>query len=245
MERIKKTICMLSMLAVCIFAHAEAAPDWIKETGYKSLKYSYLVVRSADAASPESAETLALGKIKAEADGNLFTVIDTYKEKKRDLWRVYVLAQISRMTGYNVGERLEKTNNYKLIGESFIPGMAQIKKGQIAKGVSFIAAEIVCVGGVIIGENQRSSLMSKIQETRNPDIKKRYKNDADKWATARNIFIAGTAAVYVWNVIDGIVAKGKTQILGPNGERVAFSPYYNPSSSITPESYGLALSITW
>lgn len=245
MDFVKRLICILSLMAVCIFIHAKDKPDWTHDTGYNSLTYSYLISRSADAASPETAEALAIDKVSSEAGGYQFIIVDTYKEKLDGFWRVYVLAQISRAAGTKIAEKLTKTNTYKLIGESFVPGMAQIKKGQIAKGASFIAAEAVCIGGIIVSESQRHNFNSKMSYTRDPDLRKSYKNKADNWAMARNIFIAGTAAVYVWNVIDGLVAKGKTQIKGPNGERVAFSPYYNPSTPISPGSCGLALNITW
>lgn len=239
------TLCILSLMLVCICSIAQSQPDWTKGTGFKSLTYSDLIVKSAVAQTSEQAEILALNKVKQEADGRNYVIVDKYTQKSNNSCTVYVLAQITLIAGHNVFEQLEKTNRYNLIGESFVPGMAQIKKGQTVKGACFITAEALCIGGIIMSECQRSSYINKINDTRNPSLMKEYKNKSNDWATARNIFIAGAAAVYVWNVIDGIVAKGKTQILGPDGKRIAFAPYYTPSTYQAPESFGLAVNITW
>ena len=46
----------------------------------------------------------------------------------------------------------------------------------------------------------------------------------------RNGFIAGAAAIYLWNVIDGVVAKGKRHVeIG--SAQMSFSPYASPESA--------------
>ena len=245
MSIIRKILCILPLLMIYMSLNAEIQPEWIKGTGFASLQDSYLIVRSANAQTPEVADELAVEKVKKDAQFRSFTIVDTYTEKTDSGYIVYVLAQICRIEGYNVSERLVKTNRYNLIGESFVPGMAQIKKGQAVKGAAFIATEAICIGGIIFSECQRNSYISKIKDTRDPVLMKKYKNNSNNWATARNIFIAGASAIYIWNVIDGIVAKGKTQIVGPNGKKIAFAPYYSPSSFMSSESFGLAMNITW
>lgn len=245
MKALVKVFFILSFVTVCLGSFAQGQPDWVKGTGHNSLVYSEVIVRSAVGKSIEAAEALALQKVRQEAETRSYTIVDKYSTKSGNEWIVYVLAQISRVNGMDIREPLMKTNSYKLIGESFVPGMAQIKKGQTGKGVAFIAAEAVCVGGIIVSECQRSSFVSKIKDTRDPVLMKDYKNKSNTWSTARNIFIGGAVAFYVWNVIDGIVAKGKTRIIGPKGEQIAFSPYYNPAAFNNPESFGLALNVTW
>lgn len=245
MKQLYKVILTLSFMMMGLGSFAQEQPDWVKGTGFKALPRSIVVVRSAVAQSEEAAHSLAMEMVKQEADARSFTIVDKFSKKNGNEWTVYILAQIARVYGTTIGEQLTKTNSYKLVGESFVPGMAQIKKGQTGKGVAFIAAEAVCVGGIIISESQRNSFISKIKDTRDPGLMKDYKDKSNTWSTARNIFIGGTVAFYVWNVIDGIVAKGKTQIVGPKGERIAFSPYYSPESFNSPESFGLSMNITW
>lgn len=245
MKQIYKFFLTLLFVITCLGSFAQGQPDWVKGTGFKALPRSIVVVRSAVAPTEEMAQNLAMEKVRQEADSRNFTIVDKFSTKTGNEWTVYLLAQIARIYGTSIGEPLTKTNSYKLVGESFVPGMAQIKKGQTGKGVAFIAAEAVCVGGIIFSESQRSSFVSKIKDTRNPALMKDYKNKSNTWLTARNVFIGGAVAFYVWNVIDGIVAKGKTQIVGPKGERIAFSPYYSPESFNSPESFGLSLNVTW
>lgn len=239
-----RLILILSIMAICLTSYAQGQPEWTKDTGFNALEASYLIVKSAEAQSRESAEKIALEKVKQEANDRNFKIVDSYSKRSGNNYTVYLLAQVARVTGFDISERLTKTNRYKLIGESFVPGMAQIKKGQMGKGVAFIATEAVCVGGIIVSECQRSNYVSKIKDTRDPALMKDYKNKSNTWATTRNIFIGATAAVYVWNVIDGIVAKGKTQIVVGNGKRIAFAPYYNPGECQLPEHVGLAMNVT-
>lgn len=241
----KRIIFILFLLPISLSLFSQGQPDWVKGTGHNSLTYSEVIVRSANGKTAEQAENNAISKVRHEAEARSFTIVDKYSTKSGNEWTVYVLAQISRTEGFDIREPLTKTNSYNLVGESFVPGMAQIKKGQTGKGVAFIAAEAVCVGGIIVAESQRSSFVSKIKDTRDPALMKSYKDKSNTWSTARNIFIGGAVAFYVWNVIDGIVAKGKTQIVGPDGKRIAFSPYYSPESFNSPESFGLSLNVTW
>jgi hypothetical protein len=47
----------------------------------------------------------------------------------------------------------------------------------------------------------------------------------------RNGFIAGAGALYLWNIIDGWVAKGKTHVLVADNIDLNISPYISPSAS--------------
>ncbi|MDR1591946.1 MAG: hypothetical protein LBS16_03565, partial [Prevotellaceae bacterium] len=135
-------------------------------------------------------------------------------------------------------EKVEYTNRYPFSARVFVPGMAQLHKGSAAKGIAFIAGEAAMVGGIVAFESMRTSYLSKIDATPSPSLQKQYAADADNMKNLRNGFIAGAAAVYVWNVIDGIAAKGKKHILvGENSLRIA--PY------ATPYENGISLSLNF
>ena len=64
----------------------------------------------------------------------------------------------------------------------------------------------------------------QISMTHNSTLKQRYVQNANICQISRNVGIGCVAAVYIWNVIDGMVAKGKTQIsLGRT--QLHLSPY--------------------
>jgi hypothetical protein len=154
-------------------------------------------------------------------------VIDEYRELCNGRYHVYLLVQTAKNPTFEF-EAVKVSSDYGFLPGSFIPGMAQIQKGSKAKGILFIAGEIALVGGIVTAENLRASYTSKINGTHNADSRQTYINNADNWGNMRNAFIAGAAALYLWNVIDGIAAKGRKHvvILGDNSMRI--TPFATP-----------------
>lgn len=129
---------------------------------------------------------------------------------------VYVLCQVAQygnvpavFTPFTQCNQLAKS---QYIAHSFVPGLAQIKKGSVGKGTAFIVSEAVLVGGVVAAECLQRYYAQQISMTHNSTLKQRYAQNANICQISRNVGIGCVAAVYVWNVIDGMVAKGKTQI---------------------------------
>lgn len=111
------------------------------------------------------------------------------------------------------------TGRYPFSARVFVPGMAQIHKGSVAKGAIIIGAETACIGGIIATECLRASYASKVNTTHNAANRLSYHNKASNCQNARNVFIGAAVAVYAWNVIDGAVARGPrrspSMALGP------------------------------
>lgn len=95
---------------------------------------------------------------------------------------------------------------YSPSARAFVPGWAQIYKGNKMKGAIFIAAEVGLLVGVAVMEGQRSSNESKMKTTYD---KRHYSDRMNKYRDLRNGFIISAAGVYIWNVIDGLSPKGK------------------------------------
>lgn len=165
--------------------------------------------------------------------------------------KIYILIQVQRNvngqndfyalnTAYFKDSALDKriknynaqfTGNYPFSARVFVPGMAQLHKGSTAKGLFFIIGEIACVGGLVTSECLRASYNSKIQSTQNVEQIKSYINSRDNCENIRNGFIVGTAALYVWNVIDGVVSKGKKRSLMVGDAQLKLAPYVAPQNS--------------
>ena len=79
------------------------------------------------------------------------------------------------------------------------------------------------VGAAIVSQSLVKLNTNKLNSTHNTSLLLRYTNNANNWATARNISIAGAAVVYLWNIIDGIAAKGKQNII--YGDDISLYPY--------------------
>lgn len=98
-------------------------------------------------------------------------------------------------------------------GLSLIPGAAQMHKGSYVKGGIIMGGSVALVGGIIAFENIRADNMSKISQTHSADVKKTYNNNANNAALGRNICIGGLAALYVYNILDAIIAPGARRII--------------------------------
>lgn len=156
-------------------------------------------------------------------------VIDEYYEKEDYLYKAYLLVQIAKDPSYQF-DKVTISDSYPFSARVFLPGMAQIYKGQKAKGVCFIAGEIVLVGGVVLSHCMMNSNINKISSTHKESLKYRYAQNANVWMAARNVSIAGAAAVYLWNVIDGIAAKGETKVFLTDNN-ISVSPYADFNSA--------------
>lgn len=93
---------------------------------------------------------------------------------------------------------------------SAIPGLGQMYKGSVLKGIALFAAEAVAIGGVIYTENARASYLSKMYSQ--PYQAHQYKTLVDNYAMARNCCIGAAAVVYIYNLIDALVAPGARRV---------------------------------
>ena len=228
---------------LCQSTFAQERPEWIN--GYfEDLDNSYIECVSSDGYGPADARERAMLQI-AERRGiasgsdvsiqgnnvkvnhNLIVkarVLDEYVERiEPGRYRVYLLVQTAKNPTFEY-EQVKVTERYSFSPRVLIPGMAQLYKGSSAKGTWFIAGEVATIGGIIVFENLRSSKMSKIKMTHDAVSRKKYINDANNMKNIRNGFIGGAVAIYAWNVIDGIVAKGKKHVV-LKGLNVRLSPY--------------------
>lgn len=128
-----------------------------------------------------------------------------------------------------------KTTNYGAHGlwrSAIVPGWGQLYKGSKLKGGCIMGGCAALIAGIIVTENQRSVYSSKITKTHSVEVKRSYANKADNMAIGRNIFIGATAALYIYNLVDAIVAPGARRVVvkkrdGTN--RVySFSPVVTP-----------------
>jgi len=149
--------------------------------------------------------------------------------------RVDLLVQTKKNPMYTY-EPVSVTDKYPISARVLVPGMAQLHKGSTTKGIAFIAAEVAAVGGIVAFEGLRSSYDSKINTTKDAKKRQDYINNRDNMQNLRNAFIAGAVAIYAWNIVDGIVAKGKKHVeVGSVAMR--FAPF------ATPDVAGLAMNI--
>lgn len=169
-------------------------------------------------------------------------VIDEYWECKNGQYYCYILYTIA---DYNAGhgsydDEIVLTTHYGMQAfvRSLIPGWGQMYKGSTIKGLCILGGEVVCIGGIIVSESLRSSYVKKMKEQ--PKFAKNYGSKADNWENGRNFCIGAAAALYVYNLIDAIAAKG--------AKRVIVKPAGRPNFSLAPtvmDNGGCGLAFTY
>lgn len=99
---------------------------------------------------------------------------------------------------------------------AIIPGWGQIYKGSVVKGSLILGGTAVLIGGIIFTENERAHYAGKIKGTHNEQLRKSYRNKRNNFATARNVCIGATAALYVYNLVDAVVSRGASRVVVKN-----------------------------
>ena len=252
--------CLLfSCLSVMGQQTSKERPSWVD--GFREeYQNSYLKSFSAVGSTMEDARRLALQEVadeRSRATGRQYSIREsngvvtmsssdelTVAAQVVDEWHevlpngaysVYLLVQTKKNPMYTY-EPVSVTKKYPFSARVFVPGMAQLHKGSTAKGIAFIAAEVVALGGVVAFESLRSSYQSKINTTKDAKKRQNYIDNTNNMQNLRNGFVAGALAVYAWNIVDGIVAKGKKHVeVGHVAMR--FAPF------ATPEAGGLSMNV--
>jgi hypothetical protein len=219
-------------------------PSWAAEGSfYKKLDNSYLEMvietgRSFEEVREKAKEEIQIRRKKAVGNENAwikFKTIAEHWECKHGEYTGYILFQTLANPTYEY-EGIVITNHYPFSARVFVPGMAQIHKGSVKKGGVIIAGEAIFIGGIVVSEVMRAQYNTKYKSTHNGSLKQDYLNNIRTCEIIRNVSIGGAALIYVYNIIDGIVAKGKPHILA-NGKPIVFIPY------ATPNGGGISLTI--
>lgn len=155
--------------------------------------------------------------------------IDEYwaytKDGNVQLTKLYAKSISEKFSGF---ENLEVTTKYGAKGlwrSAIIPGWGQFHKGDNLKGTLFLGGTAACAVGIIITEAQRSDYNRRLTQTHDINQIKNYQTKRDNAATARNVCIGAAGALYVYNLIDAMVAPGARRIVQTkNRKSYSFAP---------------------
>ena len=141
---------------------------------------------------------------------------ETFSVDGRSVFKLYTLYAVSHSTKVICFDNFHITPKYGANGlwrSAIVPGWGQFHKGSKVKGGVMLGGTVAFAVGIILTESQRSDYMSKIYQTQNADNIRTYKTKADNMATARNVCIGGVAALYIYNLIDAVVAPGAERVI--------------------------------
>lgn len=173
--------------------------------------------------------------IKSQPQKIIYNKVDEYWEYicypdgscKYSLHTLYMIAKESNKRA--VFDQIRFTRKYGIsaVARSIIPGWGQLYKGSTAKGLCIMGGEVALAGGIISFESMRSNYRKKIRQTQNADHIRNYSTKANNCTTFRNICIGGAAALYVYNLVDALVANGaKRTIIRKN--KITYYPVASP-----------------
>lgn len=200
--------------------------------GAKNKAANEIVKRRSLATGAESKVAISRDELQITSEHNVIVkarIIDEYVEHSISGYKVHLLVQTAKNPTYSY-ESVSLSDDYKVAGRAFVPGMAQLYKGSKAKGYSIISAQVLSVASIILCENQRSSYQKKAIEQ--PKFAREYSDKASNWETGRNISIGIAAGIYIYNIVDAFVAKGKKRIVvNSKDTSLHFTPQISPNSA--------------
>lgn len=219
----------------------------------KEITHYLETTKSVKIASASSEKVVSTGadvteqtsfEMKAVVEGEPVTVvakiIDEYYEPGRNLGTYYFLVAVGNPKVSSVNfDKVRITDKYGAQGlwrSAICPGWGQMYKGSQAKGLAILCAQVATLGGVVAFEGMRSGYVAKAKAQ--PRYAQQYYAKASNRKNIRNGFIAGAAAVYVYNLIDAVAASG-TRYVKTSKNKLAFYP------SLTPESMGFAVAFNF
>ena len=172
-------------------------------------------------------------------------------------YKVYLLVHISSKpsivpvdSSKQAYDNVEISNDYPFSGRVFVPGMAQIYKGQNLKGALFIAGEALFIGGLAAS----FGVSSHYKDRHNNETNTERRNKYGDWANAAYYtgwtFVGLAAVLYIANIIDGVVSPGEEALFkietdekGKETSREKIKFVYAPTA--TPYSFGLAMNLNF
>ncbi len=149
------------------------------------------------------------------------------------IYRCYALYGVAKVATANF-DNLRFTQKYGargLVRSMVVPGWGQLYKGSKGKGAIILGGTVLAVGGIVVCENLRADYHNKMIEQ--PTHALEYNSKATNCESARNVFIGATAAIYIYNLVDALVANGakRADVIE---KRLKLEPYaYNNSQGLS------------
>lgn len=239
------TVCLLCTLSFPLIGFAQSnkmRPTWASAGYHKDLEKSYLeVVAIRGERDLTKMRQMAQKEIERRRHVTVGVMDDIWMKAPHIAEYLdedgtgYFLYQTLKNPTYTP-ESVSTTDRYPFSVRVFVPGMAQIYKGSTGKGIAFITGEVLFVGGIVTTEFMKRDYSQKINQTRDPRMQEYYARNANTCAIISYVCIGGAVAMYVWNIIDGAVAKGRPYV-SVDGKMLTFSPYVSSNST------GIALNL--
>ena len=126
---------------------------------------------------------------------------------------------------------------------SVIPGAGQWYKGSKAKGAMFLGGTAALAGGMVYCQSRIINSRNLAAQTYNPEHLRIYSRRISNFSTARNVCIGAAAALYIWNLVDAVVAPGARRVVVRPA--MNFGGYSLENSNSSADAVGLSAALTF
>jgi len=133
------------------------------------------------------------------------------KDGRYHLWELYEINTAFTNFKPNIPEYTDRYGLNAAWKSAIVPGWGQLHKGKTVKGIIFLTAEVATISSAIYFNSKRADNIRKSKETTNIKFIKEYRSRADDWALRRNVAIGAAAGIYVCNILDAALTKGKVR----------------------------------
>ncbi len=126
---------------------------------------------------------------------------------------------------------------------ALVPGWGQMYKGSKLKGGLILGGVALSAIAAVYTDNMAADYYSKMSQTYDTDAIRSYKTKGDQFVVARNVSIGAACALYLYNIIDAVVAPGARRIkISRKGSSQERYVNYGFSPSVSQEG-ALAMSL--
>lgn len=112
-----------------------------------------------------------------------------------------------------------------------LPGLGQMHKRQKGKGWAFLTSTLIFGGGAYYLDTERKKYKDEFYNTSSYEEKQEYLDKHNEFQLYRNIALGVAGTVYLVNIIDAAVAKGRrlAYTIPPKPKNLKFHLDYNPT----------------
>lgn len=132
---------------------------------------------------------------------------------QQSLTTLYQVAIVPNAIFDNCTTTTKYSSDPATLGLMLIPGAAQFHKGSYLKGGLVLGGSVALAGGALACGLMRKDNMAKYENAHNTSVKEQYRTRINGLNTGMYCCIGGLAALYIYNIIDAIVAPGARRII--------------------------------
>ena len=176
--------------------------------------------------------------------------VDTYWEEAHiggnDQLKHTILSPVIAPNSPTDFETTYTTTQYGVHGlwrSMIVPGWGQFHKGSKAKGAMFLGGTAALAGGMVYCQSRITNSRNLAAQTYNPEHLRIYSRRISNFSTARNVCIGATVALYIWNLVDAVVAPGARRVVVKPA--MNFGGYSLESSNSSADAVGLSAALSF